>query len=160
MFVCFFIISMWGCAYIALPVDWRKIYSSRRSENVTFHHTCSAFQTLCIWFVFYCCLVPVITVTTSRWCLKSPAFRLFAQPFVQAYIKENTKARVTGLCEGNPSVTGGFSSQRASDVENVQRRSKRYSDDVSIYQNHHILVFPCIHPLPAIISLTNGGQLY
>ena len=28
--------------------------------------------------------------------------RLFAQPFVQAQIKENSKFRVTGICGGNP----------------------------------------------------------
>ena len=31
--------------------------------------------------------------------------------------KKTSKLRVTGLCEGNPPVTGGFSSQRASNVE-------------------------------------------
>ena len=34
------------------------------------------------------------------------------QLFVQAHIRKH-KARVTGLCEGNPPVTGGFPSQRA-----------------------------------------------
>ena len=35
-----------------------------------------------------------ITVTSwwARWRLKSPAFRLYTQPFVQAQIKENIKA--------------------------------------------------------------------
>ena len=31
---------------------------------------------------------------------KSPACRLFAQPFVQAQIAETSKLRATGLCEG------------------------------------------------------------
>ena len=37
--------------------------------------------------------VPVITVTSScaRWRLRSPASRLFTQPFIQAQIKENIK---------------------------------------------------------------------
>ena len=36
----------------------------------------------------------IITVTSewARWRLKSPAYRLFAQPFVRAQIKENIKA--------------------------------------------------------------------
>ena len=34
-------------------------------------------------------------------------------------IKETSKLGVTGLCEGNPLVTGGFPSQRASGAENV-----------------------------------------
>ena len=33
--------------------------------------------------------------------------------------KKTWKLRVTGLCEGNPLVTGGFPSQRASRAENV-----------------------------------------
>ena len=33
--------------------------------------------------------------------------------------KETWKFRATGLCEGNPPVTGGFSSQRASNAETV-----------------------------------------
>ena len=53
----------------------------------------------------------------ARWGLKSPASRLDTQPFVLAQIKENI--RVTGLCEGNPLVTGGFPSQRASNAKNV-----------------------------------------
>ena len=37
---------------------------------------------------------------------KSPAYRLFTQPFVQVHIKE--KLRVTGLCKGTSPVTGEF----------------------------------------------------
>ena len=39
---------------------------------------------------------PTITVTSywARWRLKSPACRLFTQPFVQAQIKESTKAQL------------------------------------------------------------------
>ena len=33
--------------------------------------------------------------------------------------RKTTKFRATGLCEGNPPVTDGFRSQRASNVENV-----------------------------------------
>ena len=39
---------------------------------------------------------------------------------------ETSELRVTGLCEGNPPVTGGFPSQRASNTENV-----------SIWWRHH-----------------------
>ena len=41
--------------------------------------------------------------------------------------KKTSKLRVTGLCEGNPPVTGGFPSQRASNAENV-----------SIWWRHHV----------------------
>ena len=40
--------------------------------------------------------------------------------------KKTSKLRVTGLCEVNPPVTGGFPSQRASNAENV-----------SIWWHHH-----------------------
>ena len=40
--------------------------------------------------------------------------------------KKTSKLRVTGLCGGNPPVTGGFPSQRASNAENV-----------SIWWRHH-----------------------
>ena len=33
--------------------------------------------------------------------------------------KKTPKLRVTGLCEGNPPVTGGFPSQSASNAENA-----------------------------------------
>ena len=41
--------------------------------------------------------------------------------------KKTSKLRVTGLCEGNPPVNGGFLSQRASNAENV-----------SISWRHHV----------------------
>ena len=43
--------------------------------------------------------------------------------------KKTSKLGVTGLCEGNPPVTGGFPSQRASNGENV-----------SIWWRHHALL--------------------
>ena len=52
--------------------------------------------------------------------------------------KKTSKLRVTGLCEGNPLVTGGFPSQRASNAKNV-----------SIWWRHHeinaYLHVKCIH---------------
>ena len=35
------------------------------------------------------------------WCVKSPAAGLFAQPFVQARIKENIKAQPSAFVKGN-----------------------------------------------------------
>ena len=54
------------------------------------------------------------------------AMALFTQPFIQAQIKENIKARVTGLCAGNSPVTGEFPAQRASNAEKF-----------SIWWRHH-----------------------
>ena len=60
-----------------------------------------------------------ITLTSkwAQWRLKSPASRLCI--FVQTQIKEVSKLRVTGLCEGNSPVTGEFPAQRASNAENI-----------------------------------------
>ena len=59
---------------------------------------------------------------TSWWAwlrLKSPASRLFTQPFIQAEIKENIKApRHWPLC-GDFTGTGEFPAQMASNAENV-----------------------------------------
>ena len=41
--------------------------------------------------------------------------------------KKTAKVRITGLCKGNPPVTGGFPSQRASNAANV-----------SIWWRHHV----------------------
>ena len=56
----------------------------------------------------------------ARWRLKSPASRLFTQPFVKRRSTTKTlKHRVTGLCEGNLPVISGLPSQRTNNAENV-----------------------------------------
>ena len=58
--------------------------------------------------------------------MKSPASRLFTQPFIQTQIKENIKApRHWPLC-GEFTGTGEFPAQRAS-----------YAENVSIWWRHH-----------------------
>ena len=52
---------------------------------------------------------------------------LFTQSFIELRIKEKSKLRVTGLCEGNSPVTGEFPTQRSSNTENV-----------SIWWRHHV----------------------
>ena len=71
-----------------------------------------------------------MTVTSQwgRWCLKSPTLRLFTQPFIQAQIKDASKLRFTGLCDGNSPVIGEFPAHRTSNAENV-----------SIWWRHHVL---------------------
>ena len=62
-----------------------------------------------------------ITLTSywPRWRHKSPASRLFAQPFIQTQIKENLKApRHWSFC-GEFTGTGEFPAQRASYAENA-----------------------------------------
>ena len=61
------------------------------------------------------------------------------QPFIQAQIKETSKLRVTGLCAGNLPVTGEFSTQMASNADNV-----------SIWRRHHV----CVSRTPANMILS------
>ena len=78
-----------------------------------------------------------ITMTSwwPRWRLKSPAWRLFTQPFIQTQIKENIKApRHWPLC-GDFTGTGEFPAQRAS-----------YAENVSIWWCHHGL--ECLETSP------------
>ena len=55
----------------------------------------------------------------ARWHLKSPASQLFTQPFIQTQIRENIKAPCHWPLCGNSPVTGEFSTQRASNAENI-----------------------------------------
>ena len=54
-------------------------------------------------------------------------YRLLNRLFRHTSMK-TSKLRVTGLCEGNPKVIGGFPSQRANNAENV-----------SIWLHHHAM---------------------
>ena len=65
--------------------------------------------------------------------LKSPASRLFAQPFVEARIKANIKALLHWPLCGE--TTGGFPLQSASNTEMLP------FDDVIIFNNNNILYF-------------------
>ena len=47
-----------------------------------------------------------MTSSWARWRPKSPASRLFAQPSSNRVSRKRSKLPVTGLCEGNPPVTG------------------------------------------------------
>ena len=74
-----------------------------------------------------------ITLTSQwpRWCLKSPASRLFTQSFIRAQIKENIKAPHHWPLCGEFTRTGEFPAQRASNAENV-----------SIWWRHHAVTHP------------------
>ena len=58
--------------------------------------------------------------------------------------KKTSKLRVTGVCEGNPPVTGGFPSQRASNTERV-----------SIWRRHHET---CMHVISLATNLLMWGE--
>ena len=72
--------------------------------------------------------------------------------------KKTSKLRVTGLCEGNPPVTGGFPSQGASNVEDVSiwwRHHQTWPELDSWQAIHHTLSFRFLFSLAGcrIISL-------
>ena len=75
---------------------------------------------------------------------RSPASRLFTQPFIQAQTKKASKLLVTGLCAGNSRVTGEFPAQRASNAENV-----------NISWLHHGALSPCVAKLlsPMVLNM-------
>ena len=69
----------------------------------------------------------------ARWRRKSPATRLFTQPFIQSISKKTPKLRATGLCEGNSSVTGEFPAQRP-----VMRKLFPFDDVIMIFSEIHL----------------------
>ena len=65
--------------------------------------------------------------------LKSPASRLFTQPFIQGAEQRKHKGSASlALCTGNSPATGEFPAQRASNAENV-----------SIWWRHHDMLNSC-----------------
>ena len=70
--------------------------------------------------------------------------------------KKTWKIRVTGLCEGNPSVTGGFPPQRASNVENVSilwRHHEHNTQTACTHWNGDDFIFIKISSLAALASV-------
>ena len=88
----------------------QKQYSDKSIKKIDNAVTSVALPFVYIdWEYIYIYIIRVMS-SWRRWRLKSLASGLFAQPFVQAQIKENTKFRATGLCEGTSPVTGGLPS--------------------------------------------------
>ena len=75
---------------------------------------------------------------------KSPASRLFTQPFIQAEIKENIKApRHWPLC-GEFTGTGEFPAQMASNAENVSiwwRHHETFAQITTAMLSYHVHYF-------------------
>ena len=85
-----------------------------------------------------CSVIITVTSLWAEWRLKSPALRLFTQPFVQVQMKENIKALRHWPLWGE--FTGDCwipHSQRASDAENVSIWSRHHDDE--FYQDNCIL---------------------
>ena len=87
------------------------------------------------------------------WRLKSTTSRLFAQLFVQEQIKN---IKLTGLCEGNPPLTGGFPSQRVSEAKNGSIWWRHHDNRLFSFDIHYhsvpIPVFDWFKYLCAICS--------
>ena len=86
-----------------------------------------------------------------KWRLKSPRLHCLLNRLFRRWSKKTSKLRVTGLCEGNPRVTDGFPSQKASNAENV-----------SIWWRHHACrLFERLQTEKVIYSIDIGpGALY
>ena len=70
-----------------------------------------------MWFLVLCIFARIFWGARETLMKQPPASRLFTQAFIRTQIKETSKLRVTGLCEGNSPVTGEFPAQRANDTE-------------------------------------------
>ena len=82
------------------------------------------------WFKIFLRRSITLTLLWPRWRLKSPASRLFTQPFIQTQIKENIKGpRRHWPLYGEFTGTGEFPAQRAS-----------YAENVSIWWRHHACI--------------------
>ena len=76
-------------------------------------------------YLFYLMSI-TITSKWARWHSNRRRLGCLLNHLFRRKLKKTSKFRVTGLCEGNPPVTDGFPSQRASNAE-----------DVSIWWRHH-----------------------
>ena len=110
------LMSMYGAVcfqFTDFPCDhWENIYTLSY-----YHHQIGSMD------IIHCIMM---TSQWAWWRLRSPASRLFTQPFIRAQIKQNFKApRHWPLC-GEFTGTGQFPAQKASNAENV-----------SIWWRHH-----------------------
>ena len=85
-----------------------------------------------LWYCGYLSRVSilrVIRVTSQwvRWRLKSSVWPFLLNRLFRCRSQKTSKLRVTGLCEGNSTVTSEIPAQRASNAENV-----------SIWWRHHV----------------------
>ena len=105
---------------------YRPMWRRRRS------HTClpKRSHNYSRWEITMSARLLTLTSWWPRWHLKSPASRLFTQPFIQTQIKENIKAPCHWPLCGEFTGTGEFPAQRAS-----------YAENVSIWWRHHVLQF-------------------
>ena len=138
--------------YISNPGPWWLIWPSCIAAQRDDDYCTLQKKMKCVahFYSKYFYITPRMLITlTSKWArlrLKSPASRLFAQPFAQAPIKENTEAGRHWPLWGESTGDRGFPSQRASNAENV-----------SISWRHHghtgSSVFAVRHTYMCLVSL-------
>ena len=71
--------------------------------------------------------------------------------------KKTSRLHITGLCEGNSSVTGEFSAQRASNAENA---SIWWRHHVLFLQINFLLLGPWLPAIPQIVPILGGRSIY
>ena len=83
---------------------------------------------MCSWSSLYCTQVHYNDVIMSAMASQITSLTIaYRSVYSRRRLKKTSKLRVTGLCEGNSSVTGEFPAQRAGDTDNV-----------SIWWRHHV----------------------
>ena len=98
----------------------------------------------------------------SLGCLRSRLFRCRS--------KKTSKLRVTGLCEGNPLVTGGFPSQMTSNAEHVSIWWRHHANRQFIFVSLALYLIPFFnglccnltrsHCIPIVNNFEYGGGIY
>ena len=86
--ICSYCVILPACCLRSLQL--RMIYW-RWTQGPIF---CDNFSIICNWYLMFRLITHYCDV------IKSPASRLFTQPFIQMQIKRTSKLRVTGLCAG------------------------------------------------------------
>ena len=90
------------------------------------------------WSASFCTTNITVTSWWAGWRLKSPAYRLFAQSFAQAQVKENIKALRHWPLEGNSPLTSEFPARRTSKME------MRPFNDVILNKRHCVETHNCV----------------
>ena len=90
---------------------------ARRNTHVVRILFCSAL----LWFSFrpFCTCPITLSSHERRGVSKHRHLRSFSTFCLCAHQRKHRRSALLALCEGNPPVTGGFTSQRSSNAENV-----------------------------------------
>ena len=124
--------------FLAAVNDFTPLVNKQFTSNHIFNSHCQLSNLYLLIYIMSCHYHGIKPICTLQWChnehnaisnhqhLKCILNRLFRHRS-----KRTSNLRVTGLCEGNSTVTAEFPSQRASNVQNV-----------SIWWGHHLKFSP------------------